>query len=180
MKKLAKSQHSKNEDRDICCYDCMANKGKRWKQWHISSSWVLKSLWMVTATLKLEDSCFLEWKLWPRQCVKKQRHHFANKGLYSQSYSLSSSHVQMWKLDNYEGWAPNNWCFWIGVLEKTLESPLDYKEIKPVNPKGKQPWIFIGRTDAELQYFGHLILRADSLGKTLMLGKIEGRSRRGW
>ena len=86
----------------------------------------------------------------PRQCIKIQRHHFAGKGSYSQSYRFSSSHVQMWKVDHKEGWAPKNWCFPAVVLEKTLESPLDNKEIKPVNPKGNQPWIFIRRTDAEV------------------------------
>ena len=85
-----------------------------------------------------------------RQCIKKWRHHFADKGLYSQNYGFSSSHVQMWELDHKEGWVLN-WCFWTVVLEKTLESPLDRKEIKPVNPKGNQPWIFIGRTDAEAE-----------------------------
>ena len=84
----------------------------------------------------------------PRQCTKKQRHHFANKGPYSQSYGLSSSHVWMWELDHKEGWVPKNWCFWTMVLEKTLDSPLNFK-IKSVNPKGYQPWIFIGKTDAE-------------------------------
>ena len=84
-----------------------------------------------------------------RQHIKRQRRHFANKGMYSQSYGFSSSHVWMWELDCREGWAPKNWCFWTVVLEKTLESPLDSKEIKPVNPKGNQPWIFIGKTDAE-------------------------------
>ena len=86
----------------------------------------------------------------PRQHIKKQRHYFANKGLYSQSYSFPTSHIWMWELDHKESWAPKNWCFWI-VLEKTLESFLDSKEIKPVNPKGNQPWIFIGRTDAEAE-----------------------------
>ena len=85
----------------------------------------------------------------PRQHVKKQRHHFADKGLYSQSYGISSNHVQMWELDHKEGWVLKNWCFGIVVLEKTLESPLDSKETKPVNPKGNQPWSFIGRTVAE-------------------------------
>ena len=84
-----------------------------------------------------------------RQHIKKQRHHFANKGLYSQSYVFSSSHVWMWDLDHKDDWAPKNWCIWLMVLEKTLESPLDSKEIKPVNPKGNQPWIFTVRTDAE-------------------------------
>ena len=88
----------------------------------------------------------------PRQHIKKQRHHFDTKGPYSQSYGFSNSHVQMWELDHEEGWALKNWCFRIGVLEeKTLESPLDSKEIKLVNPKGNQPWIFIGRTDAEVE-----------------------------
>ena len=84
-----------------------------------------------------------------RQWIKKQRHHFADKGPYSQSYGFSSGHVWIWELDHKEGWVPKNWCFQTVVLEKTLESPLDIKEIKPVYPYGKQPWIFIGRTDAE-------------------------------
>ena len=85
----------------------------------------------------------------PRQHIKKQRYDFANKGPYSQSYGFSSSHVWIWKLDYKESWAPKNWRFWPVVLEKTLESPLDSKEIQPVHPKGNQFWIFIGRTDAE-------------------------------
>ena len=90
----------------------------------------------------------MEKKLW---LIKKQRHYFANKCLYSQSYGFSSSHVQMWELDHKESWASKNWCFWTVVLEKTLESPLDCKEIKPVHPKGNQSRIFIGRTDAEAE-----------------------------
>ena len=101
----------------------------------------------------------------------------------------------MWELDYNESWAPQNWCFWTVVLEKTLESPLDCKEIKPVNPKGNKPWIFTGMTEVEvsimklqlklelklkLLYFGHVMRRADSLEKTLMVGKIEGRRRTGW
>ena len=78
-------------------------------------------------------------------------HYFANKGLSSHSYGFSSSHVWMWELDHKENWAPKNWCFWTVVLEKTLESPLDCKEIKPVNPKGNQSWIFTGRPDAEAE-----------------------------
>ena len=87
----------------------------------------------------------------PRECIKKQGHHFANKGLYSQRYGFSSSHVKLWELDHEEVSAPKNWCFEIVVLEKTAESPLDCKGIKPVNPKGTQSWIFIGRTDAEAE-----------------------------
>ena len=88
----------------------------------------------------------------------------------------------MWELDHKEGWAPKNWCFWTVVLEKTLASPLDSMEIKPVSPNGNQPWIFIGRTDAdhEAPIFDYLMERADSLEKPLMLGKIEGRRRREW
>ena len=88
----------------------------------------------------------------------------------------------MWELDYKESWAPNNWWFWIVVLEKTLESPLDCKEILSVNPKGDQSWRFIWRTDPEmkLQYFGHLMRRTDSFEKILMLGKIEGKRRRRW
>ena len=87
----------------------------------------------------------------------------------------------MGKLDQKESWEPKNWCFWTTVLEKTLESSLNSKDIRSVNPKGSQSWIFIGRTDTELklQYFGHLMRRTDSLEKTLMLGKIEGLRRRG-
>ena len=81
--------------------------------------------------------------------LRKQRHHFAVRGLYSQNYDFSSSHVCMWELDHKKGWALKNWCFQNGVLEKTLEGPWDCKEIKPVNSKGNQLWIFIGRTDVE-------------------------------
>ena len=117
----------------------------------------------------------------PRQHIKKQRRYFANKGLYSQSYGFFSSHVWMWELDNKNICASKSWWLWTVVLEKTLESPFDCKEIQPVNPKGNQPWIFIGRIDAEVEapVLCHLMQRADSLEKTLMLGKIEGRKRRG-
>ena len=87
----------------------------------------------------------------PRQHIKKQRHHFADRSLYNQSYGFSSSHVQMWELDRKEGWVLKNWCFWTVVLEKTFESPLDSKAIKPVHPKGNQSWIFIGSADAEAE-----------------------------
>ena len=87
----------------------------------------------------------------PRQHIKKQRHYFANKGLSSQGYGFFSSLVWMWELDCEESWAPKNWCFWNVVLEKTLESPLDCKEIQPVSRKGNESWIFIGRTDAEAE-----------------------------
>ena len=87
----------------------------------------------------------------PWQHIKKQRHYLANKGPSNQCYGFSSSQVWMWELDYKESWVPKNWCFWTVVLEKTLESPLDCKEIQPVYPKGNQPWIFIERTDAEAE-----------------------------
>ena len=96
--------------------------------------------------------CLAPWKKiydQPRQHIKKLRHYFANKGLSSQSYGFSSSHVWMWELDYKDSWAPKSWCFLTVVLEKTVESPLDCKEIQPVHPKGNQSWLFIGRTDAK-------------------------------
>ena len=87
----------------------------------------------------------------PRQHIKKQRRYFAHKGLSSQNYGFSSSDVRMWELDHTESRVPKNWCFWTAVLKKTLESPLDCKEIRPVNPKGNQSWIFIGRTDVQAE-----------------------------
>ena len=106
----------------------------------------------------------------PRQHIKKQRHYFADKSPSSQSYGFSSSHVWMWKLDHKESWALKNLCFWTVVLEKTLESPLDYKEIKPVYPKGNQSILKESSPEysleglmlkLKLQYFGHLMQRTD-------------------
>ena len=94
--------------------------------------------------------------LTPWQHIKKQRHYFDNKGPSSQGYAFSGSHVWMWELGHKESWAPKNWCFCMVVLEKTLQNPLDSKEIQPVHPKGNQSWIFIGRTDAKAEA---LILR---------------------
>ena len=87
----------------------------------------------------------------PRQHIKNQRHHFADKGRSSPSCGFSSSHVWMWELNSKQGWVPKNWCFWTVVLEKTIESPLGCKEIQPVHPKGGQSWVFTGRTDAEAE-----------------------------
>ena len=112
--------------------------------------------------------------------IKKQRHYFDNKCPSSQNYGFSSSHVWMWELDYKESWALKNWCFWAVVLEKTPESPLDYKEIKPIHPKGNQSWIFIGKTNAEAET--PILWPPDSnwlMWKDPMLGKIEGRQRRG-
>ena len=113
--------------------------------------------------------------------MKKQRHYFANKSPSSQVYGFSSGHVWMWELDCEESWVPKNWCFWTMVLEKTLESPLDWKEVQPVHPKADQFWVLIGRTDAEAEtpILCHLMRRVDLLEKTLILGGIGGRRRRG-
>ena len=125
--------------------------GERWKQWDFIF-WAPKSLQMVTAAMKLKDTCFLKKNYdQPRQHVKKQRHYFANKGPSSQGYGFSLSHVSMWELDYKESWTQKNWCFWTVALEKTLESPLDFKEIQPVHPKGNQSLVLIGRTDAEVE-----------------------------
>ena len=117
-----------------------------------------------------------------RRDIKKKRYCFANKSFISQSFSFSSSHVWMWELDHKEGWVPQKWCFWSMVLEKTLETLLDTKEIKLVNPKGNYPEYSLEGLSLtlNLQCFGHLMWRASSLEKTLMLGKIEGRIGRGW
>ena len=104
----------------------------------------------------------------PRQYIKKQRHYFANIDQFSQSYGFSNSQVQMWELDHKESRATKNWCFQIVVLEKTLESPSDNK-IKPDNPKGNRPWIFIGKTDAEAE--APIIWPPDV--KSWLIGKID-------
>ena len=118
----------------------------------------------------------------PRQHIKEQRHYFVNKCPSSQGYDFSSSHVWMWELDYKESGVLKNWCLWTVVLEKTLENPLDCNKIQPVRPKADQSWVFMEglMLKLKLQYFGHLMQRADSFEKTLMLGKIEGRTRRGW
>ena len=126
--------------------------GKKWKHWQTLFSWAPKSLQMVTAAMKLKDTCSLEESYdKPRQHIKKQRHYFADKDLSSQSYGFSSSHIRMGELDYKGSWVLKNWFFWTVVLEKTLESSLDWKEIQPVHPKGNQSWVFIGRTDAEAE-----------------------------
>ena len=117
----------------------------------------------------------------PRQHIKRQRCYFADKGLSSQSYGFTISHVWTWELDYKESWALKNWCFWTVVLEKTLERSLDCKEIQPVHLREISPGCSLEglMLKLKLQYFGHLIQRADSLEKTLMLGGIGGRRRRG-
>ena len=118
----------------------------------------------------------------PRKHIKKQRHYFANKGLSSQGYGFSCGHVWMWELDYKESWALMNWCFLTVVLEKTLESPLDSKRsnqyiLKEISPGCSLEGLML---KLKLQYFGHLMQRADWFEKTLMQGKNEGRRRRGW
>ena len=118
----------------------------------------------------------------PRQHIKKQRHYFANKGPSSQGYGFSCGHVWMWELDYKESWAPKNWCFWTVVLEKTLRVPWTARRsnqfiLKEISPVCSLEGLML---KLKLQSFGHLMRRADSLEKTLMLGKIGGRRRRGW
>ena len=125
--------------------------GKQWKQCQTLFSWAPKSLQMMIAAMKLEDAYSLESYDQPRQHSKQQRHYSVNKGPSSQGYGFSSSHVWMWELDYKESWVPENWCFWTVVLEKTLESPLDCKEMQPFHPKGDQSWVFIGRIDVEAE-----------------------------
>ena len=126
--------------------------GTQWKLRLTLFFWAPKSLQMVIVVMKLKT--LAPWKEscdQPRQHIKKQRHYLADKCPSSQSYGFSGSHVCMWELDYKESWALKNWCFWTVVLEKTLESPLDCKEIQPIHPKGNQSWIFIGRTDAKAE-----------------------------
>ena len=115
----------------------------------------------------------------PRQHIKKQRHHYVNKGPSNQGYGFSSGHVWMWELDCEESWELKNWCFWTVVLEKTLESPWTTRRsnqsiLKEISPEYSLEGLML---KLKLQYFGHLMRRPDSFEKTLMLGKIEGRRR---
>ena len=152
--------------------------GKQWKQWQTLFSWAPKSLWMVTEAMKLKDAPRKKSYDKARQCVKKQRYHFANKGPYSRSYGFP---VVMYGCESWtirEGWAPKNWCFWTVVLEKALVSPLDSKEIKPAILKVINPQYSLEGLILKLQYFGHLMRIIDSLEKTLE--KIQGERRSGW
>ena len=117
----------------------------------------------------------------PRQCTKKQRHQFADKDLQSQSYGFSSSYVWMWELDHKESRALKNWCFQIVVLEKALESPLESKKIKPVNPNGNKPWIFTRGTDAgaEAPIIWPPDVTSQLIGKDSDAGKDWGQEEKG-
>ena len=158
--------------------------GKKWKQWQTLFSWAPKSLWIVTAGTELKDSSSLEESYdKPRQDIKKQRHHFPNKGPYNQSYGFSNSHVWMFELDHEERWAEELMLLICGAGEDFWESlgltvrKSNQSILKEISPE----YSLEGRMlKPKLQYFGHLMRRTDSLGKTLMLGKIEDRRRRGW
>ena len=133
--------------------------------------------------MKLKDACSLEESYdQPRQHIKKQRHHFANKALPSQGYGFSSRHVWMWELDYKESWAPKNWCFWTVCWRRLLRVLWTARRsnqsiLKEISPEYSLEGLML---KLKLQYFGHLMWRTYSLEKTLMLGKIEGRRRGGW
>ena len=152
--------------------------GKQWKQW--------QTLFWGVSKITADSDCSHEIErrlLLGRKAMTNLDSILKRRDPSSQSYGFSSSHVWMWESEYKENWAPKTWYFWTVVFEKILESLLDCKEIQPVNPEGNQSWISIGRTGVEAetpQYSGHLTWRTDSLEKALMLGKIEGRRRRGW
>ena len=126
--------------------------GKQWKQWLAFFGGASKISTDGDCSHEIKRHLLLGWKVMTNvDSILKSRHYFANKGPFSQGYGFSSSHVWMWELDHKESWALKTWCFWAVVLEKTLESPLNSKTIKPVNPKRNQLWIFIGRTEAEAE-----------------------------
>ena len=159
--------------------------GKQWKQWQ-TLFWGGSKI-TANGDYSHEIKRLAPWKKsydQTRQHIKKQRHYFDNKGPFSQSYGFSSSHVWMWELDYKESWAPKNCCFWTVVLEKTLESPVDCKEIQPIHTKGNQSWKKYSSErlmlKLKLQYFGLLMRKTNSFENTLMLGKSEGRRKRGW
>ena len=141
-----------------------------------------KSLQMVTAAMKLKCLLLGRKAMTNRDSIQKTRDiTLPTKVHLVKTMVFFSSHVSMWELDHKESWVPKNWCFWTVVMEKTLESPLDCKEIQPVHLKGNQSWIFTGRTyvEAETPILGHLMQKTDSLEKTLMLEKTEGTRRMG-
>ena len=126
--------------------------GKQWKQWQTLFSWAPKSLQMVITAMKLKDTCSFGGKAMINlDSILKSRDVNLPTQIHLVIYGFSSGHVWMWELGYKESWGPKNWCFWTVVLEKTHECPLDCREIKPLNPKGNQSWIFIGKTDAETE-----------------------------
>ena len=152
-KSWLKTQHSKNKDHGIQFHHFMAIDGETME--------TVTDFIFLGSKITADCDCSHEIKrclLLGRKAMtnldsalKKQRHYFANKGPSSPSYGFSSSHIRMWELEHKEGWVLKNWCFLAVVLEKTFGSPLDSKQIKPINPKGNQSWIFIARTDAEAE-----------------------------
>ena len=166
---------------EICFFHFMAN---RWGNSRNNGRLYflgLQNHWDGDCRHEIKRHLFLKRKVMTNlDSIIESRETFTNRGPCSQSYGFSSYHVWIWELDCEESWVPKNWCFWTVSLERTLESPLDCKEIKSVHPKGNQSWIFIGRTDAEdeapVLWPPHA--KTDSLEKILMLGKIEGRRRR--
>ena len=159
--------------------------GKQWKQCQTLFFWAPKSLQMVTAAMKLKDAYSLKESYdQPRQHIKMQRHYFANKGQSTQGYGFSSGHVWIWQLDYKDSWAQTNWCFWTVVFEKTLDPWTarrpNWSILKAISLGCSLERLML---KLKLQYFGHLMRRADSFEKTLLLGKIEGGRRgddRGW
>ena len=157
--------------------------GKQWIQWQTLFWVVPKSLQLVTAAMELKERLLCRKVMSKLYSILKSRDvNFAYKGPSSKSYGFSSSHVWMWVLEYKNSWELKNWCFWTLVLERTPESPLDYKEtnkpiLKKINPEYSWEWLVL---NLKLQYFGHLIQRADSFEKTLMLEKLGGKRKRGW
>ena len=154
--------------------------GKKWKQWQIL---FLDSKTTADCDCRHEIQSLTPLKERydkPRQHIKRQRHHYVDKGLYSQSYGFSSGHVWMWELDHKESWAPKNWCFRTVVLERLLKVPCTARRSNQSILKEVSPEYSLDGLILQLQHFGHLMQRANSLGKTLMLGEIEGKRRIGW
>ena len=158
--------------------------GKKWKQWQTLFSWAPKSLQMVTAAMKLKDLFLGRKAMTNLDRVLKSRDITLLTKACIVTYCVSSSHVWMWELDHKEVWGPKNWWIWIVVLDNTLQSPLDCKDIKrksiqsilkEINPEYSLEGLMV---KLKHQYFGHLIRRANSLEKTLTLGKIEGKRRK--
>ena len=157
--------------------------GKRWKQWgHYLFGLPHHCRWWLQPWNAKMLAPWKESHDQPRQHIRKQRHYFANKVHLVKAYGFSTGHVWIWELDYEESWVPKSWGFWTVVLEKTLESPLDCRRLnlsilKEINPEYSLERLML---KLKLQYCGHLIWRTDSLERTLMLGKIEGRRKRGW
>ena len=180
LKSQLKTKYEKNKNHDIWPHYYMANRGGKMEV--VTNFLFLGSKitgWWLQPWNQKTFASWQESSNKPRQCVEKQRHYSAYKGPYSQGYGLPSGHLLLWEPYHKEGRVPKNWCLRIVVLEKIPESPLYSKEIKSVSLKGNQPWIIIGRTDAEAETPVFWSSDVNSwLEKSLMLGKIEGRRRR--